>query len=1006
MSKNFNTKRGFTLVELIIVIAVIGVLAAILIPVFANVINKANAKSALSDARNTLSNYLVSATESATQLPGDGRVVIFVHKAGKYYVYGYNNGQITPADNNGDAGYNCTLAELTDPNGDYNMTQTQFEAGVQDQTDHPEHTFAESFTNGIFYLFPASEGIVRSIDPQFIDLSDFMDETTTSDDIEVVNGVLLIASATAAPVDVNNTQGTPTQAPAATQEPATQAPTQAPTQEPEPTPVEYTVTFTDGTSSQNKTYTHGTTITLADENPLTAPSGKEFDKFTVGGADATSLTVTANTTVTVVWKNAASGSSEMTLHLIYRDTDDTETKRTIDMPITCGIGETYEFNVTDLKTAGKYYVAEGKNPASVIQGTNLSGITGAVQSGAGTKYRFSYTRPDSRTEDDFKIFIVIVRASITDATLYNDPSIPNLSIIADNNTRSIPGVEDPIVINTVSDFMLIGSEIELMDYDYKLNIDIPLTANWTPFGYGLAQDGSDIPFTGTLDGNHKTISNLKIALGDAVVSDDTTTYYQNVGLFAMLGSDSIIQDLTIRTSEDGVEGGMVVGILAGQNAGTVNNVTITGPVNAEDATVTDSAYVGAYAQEYNSYVGSIAGFNEGTISNCTVTGAKVYGYVEVGGAVGENTGIITGTNITLDDLNAQATETTLQSMGMNYIGGFVGLNDSGYIYNCGVEFTNTGIVKGYYYVGGFVGENTQNNTNINVPVGNRAKIQNCTVTGSEVYGRRYVGGFCGYNESASSTDKAQIINCDITIFGINTMYYTDASLVNILADTGFVGGHTGCNNGIIDGSSAEYYYGEAAGFQRVGGFAGKNDTLGEITKSKAVMSYVVGYQFVGGFCGENFGTVSESFADIYGINMDFTNSDLTTTQPSFVGGLIGASRGTVSNCYAVAQNTVKGYNYVGGLMGANYNGGTAQYCFSHVQVLGATAAYSVAYVNSATMTGIFFVANQGTSTGATRVSYNAITASTFATTAANAGWSGNIWSYSDGNYPDLTNNPR
>ncbi|MBQ9949969.1 MAG: prepilin-type N-terminal cleavage/methylation domain-containing protein, partial [Clostridia bacterium] len=38
-----RTKHGFTLVELIIVIAVIGVLAAILIPVFSNVIDKANA---------------------------------------------------------------------------------------------------------------------------------------------------------------------------------------------------------------------------------------------------------------------------------------------------------------------------------------------------------------------------------------------------------------------------------------------------------------------------------------------------------------------------------------------------------------------------------------------------------------------------------------------------------------------------------------------------------------------------------------------------------------------------------------------------------------------------------------------------------------------------------------------------------------------------------------------------------------------------------------------------
>ena len=37
-----NSKRGFTIVELIIVIAVIAILAAVLIPTFSNLINQAN----------------------------------------------------------------------------------------------------------------------------------------------------------------------------------------------------------------------------------------------------------------------------------------------------------------------------------------------------------------------------------------------------------------------------------------------------------------------------------------------------------------------------------------------------------------------------------------------------------------------------------------------------------------------------------------------------------------------------------------------------------------------------------------------------------------------------------------------------------------------------------------------------------------------------------------------------------------------------------------------------
>lgn len=37
-----NTKKGFTIVELVIVIAIIAILAAVLIPTFSNVISKAN----------------------------------------------------------------------------------------------------------------------------------------------------------------------------------------------------------------------------------------------------------------------------------------------------------------------------------------------------------------------------------------------------------------------------------------------------------------------------------------------------------------------------------------------------------------------------------------------------------------------------------------------------------------------------------------------------------------------------------------------------------------------------------------------------------------------------------------------------------------------------------------------------------------------------------------------------------------------------------------------------
>ena len=47
-----NNKKGFTIVELVIVIAVIGILAAVLIPTFSGVIGDANATAAKQEARN------------------------------------------------------------------------------------------------------------------------------------------------------------------------------------------------------------------------------------------------------------------------------------------------------------------------------------------------------------------------------------------------------------------------------------------------------------------------------------------------------------------------------------------------------------------------------------------------------------------------------------------------------------------------------------------------------------------------------------------------------------------------------------------------------------------------------------------------------------------------------------------------------------------------------------------------------------------------------------------
>ena len=87
-----STNKAFTLVELIIVIAVIGVLAAILIPVFANVIEKANKSSALSDAKNALEAYLAETIDATGGIPvGEGSVFKIRKTEKDWYFTFYEN---------------------------------------------------------------------------------------------------------------------------------------------------------------------------------------------------------------------------------------------------------------------------------------------------------------------------------------------------------------------------------------------------------------------------------------------------------------------------------------------------------------------------------------------------------------------------------------------------------------------------------------------------------------------------------------------------------------------------------------------------------------------------------------------------------------------------------------------------------------------------------------------------------------------------------------------------
>ena len=86
-----NNKKGFTITELVIVIAVIAILAAVLIPTFSGVIDKAKKSAADQEAAVALKNMLTADDDASLE-----GVWYFVHEDG--YWYQYANGKLESKD--------------------------------------------------------------------------------------------------------------------------------------------------------------------------------------------------------------------------------------------------------------------------------------------------------------------------------------------------------------------------------------------------------------------------------------------------------------------------------------------------------------------------------------------------------------------------------------------------------------------------------------------------------------------------------------------------------------------------------------------------------------------------------------------------------------------------------------------------------------------------------------------------------------------------------------------
>ena len=132
MIKKF--KKAFTITELVIVIAVIAILAAVLIPTFSTVISKANESAAMQECRNEW-------TEMSVDIIGNETV-------GDDYLFVYTKGDNTYYYIVVDGNFNATKLELTAvPSDSYTYDEKTFIVGGSKQSE----------TNKNITIYPLTE---------------------------------------------------------------------------------------------------------------------------------------------------------------------------------------------------------------------------------------------------------------------------------------------------------------------------------------------------------------------------------------------------------------------------------------------------------------------------------------------------------------------------------------------------------------------------------------------------------------------------------------------------------------------------------------------------------------------------------------------------------------------------------------------------------------------------------------------------------------------------------
>lgn len=114
--KRNNNQKAFTIVELVIVIAVIAILAAVLIPTFTTIIDNAQDSKAMQEAKNAYTEYLITSNGSVPDV----------------MVYKHSNGKVVALKNGAPVNVYKTEAEFF---AAYNITAFEMDEGVLYTTD-------------------------------------------------------------------------------------------------------------------------------------------------------------------------------------------------------------------------------------------------------------------------------------------------------------------------------------------------------------------------------------------------------------------------------------------------------------------------------------------------------------------------------------------------------------------------------------------------------------------------------------------------------------------------------------------------------------------------------------------------------------------------------------------------------------------------------------------------------------------------------------------------------